>query len=222
MKKICFIVWMFSISMVAQQKEIPLIEFQSLKIFDRINVELVPSDTNKLIIEGEQIEDVEVVQKDKELKIRMRFGKILQGEGIVAVLYYQKINEIEVNEGANLSSNKVVKSSNLKISNKEGSEVILQIDTDRLVARVGSGATLTLKGTAKFNEIVVNAGAIFEGKQLETEQTNVTCNAGGEAIVFVTKLLEAKTRLGGSIEVFGNPKSIKEDTSLGGDITIKN
>lgn len=207
--------------MLSQQKEIPLTKFETLKVFDRISIQLVASDENKLVLEGFNVNDVEVVQKNNEVKIRMRFGKILQGEDIVGVLFYQKISEIEVNEGASLSSNEVFKTSSLKISNKEGSDVLLTVETDQLSARVGSGATLTLKGTAKFHDVLVNTGAVLEANELKTLETNITCNAGGEATIFVQDKVNAKTRLGGSIVVEGNPETVTQNTSMGGSVKIK-
>jgi hypothetical protein len=207
--------------MLSQQKEIPLTKFETLKVFDRISIQLVASDENKLVLEGFNVNDVEVVQKNNEVKIRMRFGKILQGEDIVGVLFYQKISEIEVNEGASLSSNEVLKTSSLKISNKEGSDVLLTVETDQLSARVGSGATLTLKGTAKFHDVLVNTGAVLEANELKTLETNITCNAGGEATIFVQDKVNAKTRLGGSIVVEGNPETVTQNTSMGGSVKIK-
>ncbi|MBS4041228.1 MAG: DUF2807 domain-containing protein [Flavobacteriales bacterium] len=207
--------------MLSQQKEIPLTKFETLKVFDRISIQLVASDENKLVLEGFNVNDVEVVQKNNEVKIRMRFGKILQGEDIVGVLFYQKISEIEVNEGASLSSNEVFKTSSLKISNKEGSDVLLTVETDQLSSRVGSGATLTLKGTAKFHDVLVNTGAVLEANELKTLETNITCNAGGEATIFVQDKVNAKTRLGGTIMIDGNPETVTQNTSMGGSIMIK-
>lgn len=207
--------------MVSQQKEIPLTQFETLKIFDRISIQLVASNENKLVLEGSNVNDVEVIQKNNELKIRMRFGKILQGEDIVGVLFYQKISVIEVNEGASLSSNEVLKSTSFKISNKEGSDVLLTIETDQLSTRVGSGATLTLKGTAKFHDVLVNTGAVLEANELKTLDTTITCNAGGEASIFVQEKVNAKTRLGGTIEILGNPETVVQNTSMGGSIKLK-
>jgi len=221
MKYLIALFLLLPLLMVSQQKEIPLTKFETLKVFDRISIQLVASDENKLVLEGFNVNDVEVVQKNNEVKIRMRFGKILQGEDIVGVLFYQKISEIEVNEGASLSSNEVLKTSSLKISNKEGSDVLLTVETDQLSSRVGSGATLTLKGTAKFHDVLVNTGAVLEANELKTLETNITCNAGGEATIFVQDKVNAKTRLGGSIVVEGNPETVTQNTSMGGSIKIK-
>ena len=42
--------------------------FDSVKVFDGINVELIPSSENKIEIVGEKANDVEIVNKNGELK----------------------------------------------------------------------------------------------------------------------------------------------------------
>jgi hypothetical protein len=43
-------------------------EFSQLKIYDLINVTLIKSDQNKIIISGEQADAVRIVQKNNTLK----------------------------------------------------------------------------------------------------------------------------------------------------------
>ena len=47
------------------------------KFIDRIEVNLIKSDVNKVEITGDDIEDVEVINKDGKLKIRMKLDKVL-------------------------------------------------------------------------------------------------------------------------------------------------
>jgi len=68
---------------------------------------------------------------------------------------------------------------------------------------------------------LVNTGAVLEANELKTLETNITCNAGGEATIFVQDKVNAKTRLGGSIVVEGNPETVTQNTSMGGSIMIK-
>ena len=61
-------IFLFSLLVVAQEKEIAIGEFDELKVKDGIQVTLVPSDENKLIISGKHIDDVVVINKGKRLK----------------------------------------------------------------------------------------------------------------------------------------------------------
>jgi hypothetical protein len=83
-----------------------------------------------------------------------------------------------------------------------------------------SGGIVKTAGTAKNQDVVVSAGAIYEGKDLATEQTSISINAGGEATVFATQLVDAKARAGGDIMIYGNPIQVNKKTFAGGRIKI--
>ena len=70
-------------------------EFTGVKVFDQISVKLIPSDESKVEISGLRAEEVEVINKNGELKIRMPFKKLLQGETIEATVYYQKLQRLK-------------------------------------------------------------------------------------------------------------------------------
>ena len=64
-----------------------------------------------------------------------------------------------------------------------------------------------------------NSGGIYEGKDLKTNQTTITANAGGEADIFATDFVDAKVRAGGDITIYGKPKQINQKVVAGGNIT---
>ena len=78
MKHIYFIVF-FVCTQVFSQNSVTktLGEFSELKVYDLINIELIKSDENKLIISGENKNDVSVIQKNNKLKIRMKLQRQL-------------------------------------------------------------------------------------------------------------------------------------------------
>ena len=55
-------------------------------------------------------------------------------------------------------------------------------------------------------------------KNLITKQTTITGNAGGEADVYATDLVDAKVRAGGTILIYGKPKQINQKVVAGGSI----
>ena len=54
--------------------------FNTIKTFDLVTVNLVKSNENKIIISGEDAQYVEYVQKNNILKIRMQTDKIFDGQ----------------------------------------------------------------------------------------------------------------------------------------------
>jgi len=217
MKKIFYSILLVS-AIGFSQVEKQVGEFSKVTAFDKIDVYLIKSTENKVVLKGDKKEDVELVNKSGELKIRMSFGNLLKGDNISATIYYTNIDAIEANEGSRISSNEIFEGLLFDIIAKEGSEVKIKLDVDKLNARASQGSILKLDGNVDYADILVNSGAKYEAKNLITKQTTITGNAGGEADVYATDLVDAKVRAGGTILIHGKPKQINQKTIAGGTI----
>jgi hypothetical protein len=49
---------------------------------------LIPSDENKVILNGSGSDEVELINRNGELKIRMLLTKMFNGDDISAIVYY--------------------------------------------------------------------------------------------------------------------------------------
>lgn len=206
----------------AQDIDKTLGEFTTVKAFDQIDVLMVKSNENRIVIKGSRKEDVEVVTKNNELKIRMKLTKLLAGEDISVTLYYKNnIDQIEANEGARIASQDTFKATAFVLNAKEGAEIKLNIDVKKLNSKASSGGILNITGKADNHDIVITSGGIFKGRYLITSQTEVSINAGGEADVNATEFVEAKTRAGGDINIYGNPPQVNKKTFAGGRIEVR-
>lgn len=222
MKKIVLAAFLMLSQMNFAQEKITknLGDFDEVKVFDRISVQLIPANENKIEISGDRKDDVETVNKNGELKVRMKLKKLLKGEDITAIIYFKnEIETIEASEGSYVSSEATFKAIDFDVNAKEGAEIKINLDVQKLEVKATSGGIVKLKGTATTQDIVINSGGIVDAKDLETSQTTVAVNAGGEADVRASELVDAKTRAGGDITVYGSPKKINKKTIAGGNIT---
>jgi hypothetical protein len=194
-------------------------DFTKVTSFDQIDVLLVPSNENKIILSGEGASEVELVTKNDELKIRMPLTKLLKGESISATVYYKNIDAVEANEGSRIASEATFNSINFDIIAKEGSEIKLKLDVERVSIKASDGSKIDVEGNATNQEVLVNTGGIYDAKQLRSKLISITVNAGGEAAIFATDFVDAKVRAGGNIEIFGKPKQINQKVIAGGTIT---
>ena len=217
MKKLVLFV-LFVSSLMYSQTEKNVDNFNKVTAFDQIDVVLVQSDENKVVLTGKKSEDVELINKDGELKIRMPLLKMLSGDAVSATVYFKSIDAVEANEGSRISSTDIIKAINFDVITKEGAEIILQLNVSRVTVKSSSGGKITLSGTAKNQEVVLSSGATLTAERLITEQTIITANSGANAQVFGTELVDAKVRAGGIITVFGNPKQLNTKTIAGGKI----
>jgi len=222
MKKILLVAFLMLTQINFAQEKLTknLGDFDAVRVFDRISVQLVPANENKIEITGDRRDDVEIVNKNGDLKIRMKLKKLLKGEDITAILYFKnEIETIEASEGSYVSSEATFKAIDFSVNVKEGAEIKINLDAQKLAVKATSGGIVKLKGSANNQDIVINSGGIVDAKDLETSQTTVAINAGGEADVKASELVDAKTRAGGDITIYGSPKKINKKTFAGGNIT---
>jgi hypothetical protein len=207
----------FSFGIAQTEKKVG--DFNKVTAFDKIDVNLVASTENKVVLTGANSQEVELVNKNGELKIRMPFSKTMQGDAVSATVYYKKLDAVEANEGSRIASTDEISVINFDIICKEGSEIKLtNLQADRLQVRVSQGSIVTIIGTVKNQDILSNSGGKYDGQDCKTAQTVVTVNAGGIAHVYATDLVDAKTRAGGEIKIYGKPKQINEKKIAGGTI----
>lgn len=219
MKNIIFATSAFFISQFsfAQSKEITA--FTSLKVFDKIPVQLVSSDIHKVEVSGTMADNVEFVNSGDELRVRMKAAKLLQGDDVKILLYYTDISDIQASQGAKIWSNDILKASKLGLTSNEGSNIDLTVNAKVVEGKVNTGATLKLSGTSDSQSVVVNTGARYDGQKLSTQITSITTNAGGKASVNATESIDATTRAGGIIDIYGKPASKKDRKIAGGKIS---
>lgn len=196
-------------------------DFNELKVFDKLSVKLIASNENKVIISGVREKEVEVVNNNGELKLRMPFPKLLSGDAITIQLYYKKIDAISASEGSIISSDDVFKETILTLNSKEGAQINLKIDTQKVNVKAVTGGMIELTGNAVNQDVVIMSGGILESKNLHTSQTTVIVSAGGNAKINASTLVDAKVKAGGTIAIYGKPKQINQQTILGGKIEEK-
>lgn len=212
-------VFLFSQVALAQTKTIGA--FTSLKVFDKIPVELVSSSSYKADISGAKSDDIEFVNSGNELKVRMKTLKLMQGDDVKVVIYYKNLNSVQASQGAKITSSDVVKASKLQVTSNEGSQIDLAVDASVIEGKSNTGGILKLTGKADSQSVVVNTGGQYDGQNLKTNITSITTNAGGQASVNASKTIDATTRAGGVIDVYGNPKTRNDKKVIGGKINYR-
>ncbi len=193
-------------------------DFDSVKVYDKLSVKLVQSSENKIVIKGAREKELEAVNKNGILKIRMPFPKLLSGNDLDVTLYYKHIELIDVNEGAEVTSTETLKATAFKVSAQEGGKINVDLNVDKLKVSSVSGGEITVTGKADNLDAGLGAGGYFLGSKLATSQTKVSVSAGGKADVNASTLVDAKVSAGGSIYIYGKPKQINQKTVFGGKI----
>ena len=222
MKKVLIIAFVFAIQFANAQVNRNLGDFDQVKVFDKITVKLIAANENKMVISGSRADEVEAVNKNGDLKIRMPFPKLLSGDDIVVKLYFKNLESISVSEGSFVSSEADFKQTTLDLNAKSGGEIKLVLDLDKVNVKAFAGGIVSISGKATNQNVTITSGGILNAKNLHTSQTSISVSAGGQSEIHATTLVDAKVKAGGSIFIYGKPKQINKEVFIGGTILEKN
>ena len=214
-------VTLFGASFSFAQVERNVGEFNKLKVYDKIPVELVSFLKNLVVINGVNAEDVQVENNNGELKLKMTGVKLMQGGEATVKVYYKSLYDIQASQGSTIYSDDEVKVQSLNLTSNEGSSIKLPVDVNRLEVKINSGAEVILRGKAESQTVISNSGGKYFSKTLEAQNSSLTTNAGGVIEATSTDSVDAKTRAGGVIDVYGNPERRNQKKIAGGKINFK-
>ncbi|MBT8245416.1 MAG: DUF2807 domain-containing protein [Winogradskyella sp.] len=193
-------------------------EFTEVKVFDLINVKMIKSDKNQVVIEGANRRNVQVLNKNGTLKIRMELEESYDGNDIEILLYYTSVDVIDANEGAKIKIDGTIDQFDIKFKAQEGGKITADVKSTYTNVRAVTGGIINLTGTSKNLDISIYTVGKFDGEEFKTENTEVSINAAGEARVNASEFVEVRVRAGGDVYIYGDPKEIDEKTVLGGRV----
>jgi hypothetical protein len=179
---------------------------------------MIKSDENKVVIAGDNKEDVQIINKNGKLKIRMNLEESYDGNDIVVKLYYTSVDVIDANEGANVVVNELIEQFEVDLKAQEGAEITAKVKTTYTNFRAVTGGIINVSGSSKNQDISIYTGGIFNGKEFITEQTEISLNAGGEAYINASESVDVRIKAGGNVYIYGEPKQINESKVLGGKV----
>ncbi len=220
---ILFVFFLFFMLAVRPQDEkinINLTKFTEVKAYDGISVNLIKSNEDKAVITGANTDKVNFVNTDGVLKIRMEITKIFSGYRTFVNLYYsQDLLVIDVNEDARITSEDIISQEVIELKAQEGGELRIKAEVEQMLIRSVSGGVIAATGTSDVQDVAINTGGSYLGKEFKTKFTTVNVNAGSNAEIFASDYVKATVKAGGEVLVYGDPTKMDEKTVFGGKVT---
>jgi len=206
----------------AQDRTENLGDFNELKVFNGLTVDIIKSDQAKIEITGEKTGDVNVKNVNGKLKLSLKFPENFNPDKVrITIFYNLDLTILDVNEGSAIFSNETIDQVSLTVKAQEGAYIHVPIDVKYLTVKAVSGGSIKLKGNAVNQEVFVSTGGVYDAYELITEYADVTAASGANIEVNVSNLLDASVRFGGTILYKGNPEKVNAKKVMGGKIKNK-
>ena len=126
---------------------------------------------------------------------------------------------VDVNEDARISSQEAITQDVLELKAQEGGELNINANVEQLLIKAVTGGVIKSSGTAKLQDVAINTGGVYEGKDLITKFSTINVNAGSKAEIYASDYVKATVKAGGEVLVYGDPTKMDEKTVFGGIIT---
>jgi hypothetical protein len=151
MKKLIVLVTILLSAVANAQKPIEksIGEFTELKVYDLIEVELVNANENKVVITGNNNQDVLINNKNGTLKIKMNIEKAFDGSKTKVVLHYKSLDVIDVNEGAKVHGKETIKQYEIDLRAQEGGSINVPVSVSYINIKAVTGGSIKTSGESK-------------------------------------------------------------------------
>jgi hypothetical protein len=142
-----------------------------------------------------------------------------QNKDLKAYVSYKKLDQLDVNTGAEVEINGVLTSVSLDLKANTGGLVKGEVNITTLKIDQNTGSKITLSGKADNLEVDGDTGSKFLGEDLKTNNCSAKASTGARVFITVQKELNAKANTGGNIKYKGDGGIRNIKTSSGGSIS---
>ncbi len=194
-------------------------DFNEIKTYDGLAVELIASDKNAVELSGQEKDNIQIENKKGTLIIRMKISKLFSGYKTFVKLYYKDpFSIIQANDESFISIKETITQDKLLLEAYESALIEANLKLDQLLVKAFFNGEVKLTGSSKLQDITINTGGTYSGENLKSSFTTIVVNAGGNASVNATDYVNANVKAGGTVLIYGNPKKVDEKKLFGGFI----
>jgi hypothetical protein len=213
--------FLFFISSLTYAQSIRLGEVNEIKVFDGLQVTVIPSTGDSLVVEGKNKKNFSYKNKNGRLYLRMNILKRFSGFNTTVALFVSSpLEVIDANEGSFVFCEDVLFQPSITLKAQEGAEIEAVLDVQKLTTKTSSGGIVNIKGSATVQKHKVSAGGTLNGSTLSSSFAEINVKAGGKADIRASEEANAVVSFGGSVRVFGPPKKLVKRVDVGGTIEL--
>ncbi len=145
-------------------------------------------------------------------------NKVKETKDLKAYVSYKTLDVLDVNTGAEVKINGVLKSSSLNLNANTGGLVNGEVNIAAFKVSQNTGSKITLSGKVEKLEINGDTGSKFNGEGLSTSNCSAKVSTGAGIYITVQKELNVKANTGGFVKYKGEAGIRDIKTSTGGSV----
>ena len=194
-------------------------DFVRVKVSSGIDVYLTENGESALVVEADENlhEIIETEVKNGTLYIGTK-KNIWSARAKKVHVSIEKLIEIEVTSGAEVTSENTLNADDLKIVATSGAHFNLHLNVNNLNCEGSSGSNVNIDGKANRFNVSSSSGSSINAFGLEISNCIAKASSGSNIKVRVNNSFEGHASTGSNIRYKGDPEVINSSDSSGGSI----
>ena len=204
------------------KKERNAIKATGIRVSSGIDVYLKQGNDFKLSVEAdENLHDYILTELNGDMLHVYTDANIRRAESKKVYVTLKEINSISCSSAGDLFGETPVKSDDLKLSASSAGDIKLEVYAKNIDINISSSGDITLTGEADFMEADLSSAGDLNAYNLKVREAEVSASSAGDADIYVTEKLTARSSSAGDINYKGNPEYVDAHSSSAGGVHRK-
>lgn len=215
MKKVFAIAALAVFGIASAQKTIELESFTGITVNGKVELKLMASAENKIVINDPNADALKVSAQNGYLSINSK------DKTTEATLYYSgNLESITVAGDAEINSANTIKAERLSITAGGGTELNINAEVTDLTLSAASKSEIDLTGSAHNFNAIASEGKLKADEFKTKESCNVTIASKADVKIHSTGMVNATVASGGKLNIYGSPSAMKKTVAKGGEVNL--
>lgn len=202
------------------QKEYELSEFSIINLSSGWEVELIPSESNKMLVSANEnlFEELQYEVANNQLNISAKGSIGNADKKLIQVFYTTPLQKIDASSGVYVHTASAIETTTLKTEFSSGCKAELIVQSQGLSVAASSGANVTLAGNSTGVSYSASSGAGISAENLIGNAVSASASSGASINITVNGNLNASSSSGAVIRYQGDVTDVKASKSSGGSV----
>lgn len=216
---VCLFLITFLVKAQTQSETRSLRDFNSIKVSNSIDAELVRGDKNEIQImaSGIELDKVETNVYDNTLEVKLARGNF-KSNSVKVTITYVDIDEVQASTSAKVIVKDVLEMDQVYLFATTNAYIETKVKSVGLTIDASTTAKIFVTGTANDLDLKIYTSAEVEGGKLAVKNANVLANTAAKANFQVSDSIIGSAATAAKVTYKGSPTIVEVKTGSGGKI----
>jgi hypothetical protein len=202
------------------KKDRPASYFDGVRVSSGIDVYLTQGDKESIMVEADENlhEYILTEVKDGKLNVYADNVSIREAERLRVYVTIKDVKSLKTSSAGDLIGETPVKGDNIEIGASSAGDIKIEVYAKEVEIDISSAGDISLTGEAEKLSADLSSAGDLNADDFKVKEAKVSVSSAGDANIYVTEKLVARSSSAGNITYHGSPKAVDAHSSSAGGI----